>query len=62
MSNDHPIKWLSRCSTGACVEVGADGAHVLVRDSKQPEGPVVTFSRSAWSDFVTGVRTGRLRR
>ncbi|MGP4002342.1 DUF397 domain-containing protein [Streptomyces sp. 8N706] len=37
---------------GACVEVGAcpDGVHV--RDSKDPDGPVLTVTPAAWADFV----------
>ncbi|GIF75402.1 DUF397 domain-containing protein [Asanoa siamensis] len=63
MSKDQSrVKWLSRCATGACVEVGALDGRVLVRDSKDPEGPVMRFSRSAWSEFLTGVREGDLRR
>jgi hypothetical protein len=38
---------------GACVEVGGQ---VQVRDSQDPDGPVLAFSQSAWRDF-----TGRLR-
>lgn len=56
------VKWLSRCATGACVEVGALDEQVLVRDSKDREGPVMTFSRSAWSEFLAGVREGAVRR
>ncbi|MEW2432641.1 DUF397 domain-containing protein [Streptomyces caniferus] len=45
-----------------CVEVsdGFPGA-VPVRDSKNPEGPVLLFPAAAWSDFIGGVRADRLR-
>ena len=45
---------------GDCVEV-ADNLPgvVLVRDSKDPSGPVLTFSREAWEDFVAGLQRGR---
>ncbi len=39
---------------GACVEV-ATHAHepaILVRDSKDPEGPRLTFTADAWTHFV----------
>ncbi|WP_422737473.1 DUF397 domain-containing protein [Micromonospora sp. WMMD729] len=41
-------------SGGNCVEV-ADNLPgvVLVRDSKDRSGPVLTFSPSAWTDFLT---------
>jgi len=40
-----------------CVEVAdlADGGRA-VRDSKDPSGPVLTFTASEWSAFVAGVR------
>ena len=48
----------SHCDTygDACVEV-AVGAEVLVRDSKNPDGPVLTFSPEEWSAFLAGVRS-----
>ncbi|MGW4892725.1 DUF397 domain-containing protein [Kitasatospora sp. NPDC004240] len=44
---------------GQCVEV-ADGfpAIVPVRDSKDPGGPALIFSSSAWAAFVSAVRAG----
>jgi hypothetical protein len=44
---------------GACVEVKSPVAEsVLVRDSKDPQGPVLTFSPREWSAFVAGVDRG----
>jgi Domain of unknown function (DUF397) len=48
----------SRCDSSACVEVAQLEQHVGVRDSKDPDGPVLTFSSGAWSSFVAGVRAG----
>ncbi|SEG30202.1 protein of unknown function [Actinacidiphila yanglinensis] len=47
---------------GDCVEV-ADGftGVVPVRDSKDPQGPALTFSADAWTSFVGAVREDRLR-
>lgn len=44
---------------GSCLEV-LDGhpAGVPVRDSKNPHGPAVIVPASAWSTFVTAVRSG----
>ncbi|SOE12589.1 protein of unknown function [Streptomyces sp. 2323.1] len=44
-----------------CVEV-ADGfpGAVPVRDSKNPEGPVLLFPAAVWSGFIGGVKDGRL--
>ena len=46
-------------SNGNCVEVASlhDG-QVGVRDSKAPDGPVLTVSRSDWAAFIAAVRNG----
>ncbi|MFF4405696.1 DUF397 domain-containing protein [Streptomyces sp. NPDC001262] len=36
----------------SCVEVAAAPATILVRDSKNPRGPRLTFAPSAWATFV----------
>ncbi|MBE1491325.1 DUF397 domain-containing protein [Plantactinospora soyae] len=43
----------SRSDSGSCVEV-ADNlpGRVLVRDSKERQGPVLTFSLRHWRGFV----------
>ncbi|MFD5024004.1 DUF397 domain-containing protein [Streptomyces sp. NPDC058373] len=40
---------------GDCVEVATLPATILVRDSKQTDGPVLGVSRDAWNGFVTSV-------
>jgi hypothetical protein len=40
---------------GTCVEVGACDCGVKVRDSKDPEGPVLNFTHAEWDAFVAGV-------
>src|SRR6266545_3559512 len=42
---------------GQCVEVAEKLAFVAVRDSKNPHGPALTFSRSAWRTFTTQLST-----
>jgi hypothetical protein len=37
---------------GACVEVADLPEAIAVRDSKDPDGPRLTFSRQAWTAFV----------
>ncbi len=39
-------------SNGQCAEVSQEGAVVQVRDSKDPEGPVLSFSPKTWSRFL----------
>ncbi|MBC3991327.1 DUF397 domain-containing protein [Streptomyces sp. AC563] len=44
---------------GNCVEVAPGFAGVVpVRDSKDPNGPALAFSSSAWVAFVAGVKAG----
>lgn len=43
---------------GGCVEVAHLGAHMAVRDSKDPLGPVLAFPAEQWRAFVDGVRGG----
>ncbi|MGA4840692.1 DUF397 domain-containing protein [Streptomyces sp. G45] len=38
---------------GHCVEVAALAPHIAVRDSKHPDGPVVTVAAEAFTAFVT---------
>ncbi|GAA2833526.1 DUF397 domain-containing protein [Kitasatospora sp. CM 4170] len=59
------LKW--RKSTysngqGDCVEV-ADGYTeiVPVRDSKDPNGPSLTFTTDAWRAFVGAIHNGELK-
>jgi hypothetical protein len=40
---------------GACVEVASADA-VLVRDTADRNGPVVTFDARAWRTFISSVR------
>ncbi|WP_076784742.1 DUF397 domain-containing protein [Parafrankia discariae] len=47
----------SNSSGGNCVEVRL-GTTVSVRDSKDPEGPVLTFTPREWEVFLWGVTEG----
>jgi hypothetical protein len=69
--NDFPIRdedWrkssFSGSNGGECIEWApaqvASGA-VPVRDSKNPNGPSLTFSPTAWTAFVSAVRAGDIR-
>jgi hypothetical protein len=48
----------SFCGNGACVEVDVQPDAVLVRDSKDRDGAVLTFTADEWSAFVQGVEAG----
>ncbi|GAA1636879.1 DUF397 domain-containing protein [Actinoplanes couchii] len=45
-------------SQSNCVMVRHNSTHVQVKDSKDPEGPVLTFTHDAWADFVGGAHGG----
>lgn len=45
-------------SGGDCVEVAISDDMVFVRHSKNPGGPVLSFTRSEWKAFLIGVRDG----
>jgi hypothetical protein len=46
---------------GDCIEVTSNlGDVVAVRDSKDPEGPVLVFSPAVWRAFAAGVKAGEL--
>jgi len=54
------LKWhtSSFCNGGACVRVASQGANVLVGDSKDPDGAVLTYSRQEFGAFIEGIRRG----
>ncbi|WP_369182751.1 DUF397 domain-containing protein [Streptomyces sp. Y1] len=44
---------------GECVEVASNFPEVMpVRDSKDPEGPVLVFPADAWRAFVAAAAAG----
>ena len=45
-------------ANGQCVEVAPVAGTVAVRDSKNPAGPKLIFTRQAWVAFVEGVKCG----
>lgn len=63
--DDQPkLAWLrsSRCESNSCVEVAFSGQEVLVRDSKDPESPILSFPRPQWRDFIAAVHSGEFDR
>lgn len=46
----------SFCGNGACVEVARTSGGFLVRDSKDPDSPVLSFTLDEWSAFEAGIR------
>jgi hypothetical protein len=46
------------CDAGACVQVAASGQMILVADSKVPEGPILSYSRGEFREFIIGAKNG----
>jgi hypothetical protein len=44
---------------GNCTEVAGHGGWVLVRDSKDSQGPILRFTPGAWRLFAEQVRGAR---
>ena len=47
-----------KCNGGACIRVASHGEQIVIGDSKNPGGPILTYSRSEWTAFVDGIREG----
>jgi predicted secreted Zn-dependent protease len=44
--------------SGACVEVARLESVTMLRDSKDPAGPQLSFTAREWEAFLIGVRAG----
>lgn len=51
------VDWRKSSYSGdqACVEVAAAPGGVLVRDSKNPDGPTLAVTTAAWRDFLAEI-------
>jgi hypothetical protein len=60
MERERSLEWRrsSRCDAGQCVEAARVDDGVVVRDSKNPDGPILRFTNDEWTAFVAGVRYG----
>jgi Domain of unknown function (DUF397) len=59
-SGRNSIEWRKSEASAAvdCVEVAFVDKAVLVRNSRDRAGPVLSFTHSEWSAFLTGARNG----
>jgi hypothetical protein len=62
MSGGHlPTPWIKASRSGEsgdCVEMRRQPDGVQVRDSKHPDGPVLTFTAAEWAAWLDGARKG----
>ena len=63
---DETAEWVDQwfrstlCPNGPdCVEVAERPDGMAVRDSKDPDGPVLQFTWAEWAAFLAGVRAGQ---
>ncbi len=49
----------SNAEGGNCIEARHAGPAVQVRDSKDPDSPVLTFGAMAWQSFTAAVKDSR---
>jgi hypothetical protein len=55
------LRWIkAQASThnGACIEVASVAGKIAVRDSKDPDGPILVYARAEFSAFLDGARNG----
>jgi hypothetical protein len=45
-------------ANGQCVEVALAAGNIAIRDSKDPGGPVLVYTRAEFTAFLGGVRNG----
>ncbi|MGF7238153.1 MAG: DUF397 domain-containing protein [Frankia sp.] len=48
----------SASGSGNCVEVAFVDSGILVRNSRDPQGPVAKFSPVGWDAFLSGIHRG----
>ncbi len=51
-------KSLRSIGSGDCVEIAPAAGDVVVRDSKDPSGPVLAYNGVSWRTFTLEVRQG----
>ncbi|MCX4797287.1 DUF397 domain-containing protein [Streptomyces sp. NBC_01242] len=59
-----PLAWFKSSYSGAntteCVEAAHLPQATAIRDSKAPDGPMLTFGNPSWAGFLTAVRHQKL--
>lgn len=45
-------------NNGSCVEVASVVGKIAMRDSKDPDGPMLVYTPAEWSAFLDGAKKG----
>lgn len=45
-------------TSGDCVQVARTPGTLAIRDSKDPDGPILRFTPAAWQQLVEHIKTG----
>jgi len=54
------IAYRQACEAGNCVKAGrSTNGTWHIRDSKTPDGPVLTFDSDEWAAFVAAIKNGQ---
>lgn len=59
------LAWLKAQSStinGQCVEVASTAGRIVIRDSKDPDGPILVYTRTEFGAFLNGARNGEFDR
>lgn len=46
------------CDGGSCIRVAPHKGMIVIGDTKNPDGPVLSYSHDEWLAFVKGIRQG----
>lgn len=60
-SRSGSVRWRKATAsnaTGSCVELGAVGGGIVMRNSRDPNGPALLYTRGEIAAFIDGVKSG----
>lgn len=49
-------------NNGQCVEIASAAGKIAIRDSKDPDGPILVYTSAEFSAFLAGARNGEFDR
>jgi hypothetical protein len=61
--HSHDLTWRKSShssSNGQCVEIAHAGPDIAIRDSKNPDGPVLLIAPGQWHALLTAITAGDL--